>query len=49
MAVRTLLPEVRTIVARLIYLADEPATFELRGDELDRAITEATRYLGGSC
>jgi len=45
MAVRTLLPEVRTIVARLIYLADEPATFELRGDDLDGAIAEATKYL----
>ena len=33
MAVRTLLPEVRIIVARLIYLADEPAMFELRGDD----------------
>jgi PD-(D/E)XK nuclease superfamily len=45
MAVRKLLPELRTIVARLIYLADDPATFELRGDELDRAITDATAYL----
>jgi RecB family exonuclease len=45
MAVRTLLPEVRTIVARLIYLADDPAKFELRGDELDSAIGEATAYL----
>ncbi|UPJ62061.1 PD-(D/E)XK nuclease family protein [Bradyrhizobium sp. 192] len=45
MAVRTLLPEIRTIIARLIYLADEPTTFELRGDELDGAITEATTYL----
>ena len=45
MAIRTLLPEVRTIVARLIYLADEPAKFELRGDELDGAINEATAYL----
>lgn len=45
MAVRKLLPEVRTIVARLIYLADDPATFELRGDELERAITDATTYL----
>lgn len=45
MAVRKLLPEVRTIVARLIYLADDPATFELRGEELDRAITDATTYL----
>jgi PD-(D/E)XK nuclease superfamily len=45
MAVRTLLPELRTIVARLIYLADDPATFDLRGDELEGAITEATTCL----
>ncbi len=45
MAVRNLLPEVRTIVARLIYLADEPARFELKGDELDAAIGEANTYL----
>ena len=44
-AVRALLPEVGTVVARLIYLADDPATFELRGEELDRAIADATRYL----
>jgi hypothetical protein len=45
MTVRTLLPEVRTIVARLIYLADEPAKFELRGEELDNAIVETTTFL----
>jgi PD-(D/E)XK nuclease superfamily len=45
MAVRGLLPEVRTVVARLIYLADEPTTFELRGDELERAIADAKAYL----
>jgi len=45
MTVRTLLPAVRTIVARLIYLADEPAKFELRGAELDNAIDEATAFL----
>jgi RecB family exonuclease len=45
MTVRTLLPEVRTIIARLIYLADEPAKFELRGEELDNAIIEATTFL----
>ena len=44
-AVRALLPEVGTVVARLIYLADDPATFELSGEELDRAIADATRYL----
>ena len=47
MAVRALLPEVRTIVTRLIYLADDPATFELRGEELDRAIADATALSGG--
>ena len=45
MTVRTLLPEVRTIVARLIYLADEPTKFELKSDELDNAIVEATTFL----
>jgi PD-(D/E)XK nuclease superfamily len=45
MAVRKLLPDVRTIVARLIYLADDPATFELRGDELDRVMIDAKTYL----
>jgi hypothetical protein len=47
-AVRTLLPEVRTVVARLIYLADDPATFELKGDELDDAVTHATGYLSAA-
>ncbi|WP_413993325.1 PD-(D/E)XK nuclease family protein [Labrys okinawensis] len=47
-AVRALLPEVRTVVARLIYLTDEPATFELKGDELDNAITHATDYLSAA-
>ncbi|MET4444238.1 RecB family exonuclease [Bradyrhizobium sp. GM2.2] len=47
-AVRTLLPEVRTVVARLVYLADGPATFELKGDELDDAITHATGYLSAA-
>jgi hypothetical protein len=45
MAARALLPEVRTIVTRLIYLADDPATFELTGEELDRATADATRHL----
>jgi len=45
MAARALLPDVRTVVTRLIYLADDPATFELRGEELDRAIAGATQYL----
>lgn len=44
-AVRSLLPEVRTVVTRLIYLVDDPATFELKGDELDGVVSEATGYL----
>jgi RecB family exonuclease len=48
MAVRTLLPEARAIIARLIYLADDPAKFELKGDELDSAIIEATTYLASA-
>jgi RecB family exonuclease len=44
-AVRILLPEVKTIVARLIYLADDPAKFELKGADLDKAMADATTYL----
>ncbi|MBZ9772324.1 PD-(D/E)XK nuclease family protein [Mesorhizobium sp. CO1-1-8] len=47
-AARTLLPEVRTVVARLIYLADDPATFELKGDELDSVVREAADYLSAA-
>ncbi len=47
-AVRSLLPEVQTIVARLIYLAHDPATFELKGDELDGVVSEAAGYLSAA-
>jgi RecB family exonuclease len=47
-AVRALLPEVRTVVARLMYLADDPATFELKGDELDDAVSQAVSYLSAA-
>ncbi|MBP0440332.1 PD-(D/E)XK nuclease family protein [Tianweitania sediminis] len=47
-AARALLPEVRTVVARLVYLADDPATFELKGDELDQVVTEAAGYLSAA-
>lgn len=47
-AVRALLPEVRMVVARLIYLADDPATFELKGDKLDDAIGQAIGYLSAA-
>ncbi|WP_095490735.1 hypothetical protein [Mesorhizobium temperatum] len=47
-AVRALLPEVRTVVARLIYLADDPTTFELKGDELEGLVNEAAGYLSAA-
>ena len=47
-AVRALLPEVRTVVARLVYLADDPTTFELKGDELDGAVGEAAGFLSAA-
>jgi hypothetical protein len=47
-AVRSLLPDVRAVVARLIYLADDPATFELKGDELTDAIDNAINYISAA-
>src|SRR5205823_5272664 len=47
-AVRALLPEIRTVVTRLVYLADDPTTFELKGDELDGLVTEAAGYLSAA-
>ncbi|MDQ0333307.1 RecB family exonuclease [Mesorhizobium sp. YL-MeA3-2017] len=47
-AARALLPEVRTVMARLVYLADDPITFELKGDELDGAVGEAVGYLSAA-
>ena len=48
MAVSALLPEVRTVHARLVYLADEPTTFVLRGEELEAALRDATGYLASA-
>ena len=47
-AVRALLPEIRTVVARLIYLADDPTTFEFKGDELEGLVSEAAGYLSAA-
>lgn len=47
-AARALLPEVTTVVARLVYLADDPTTFELKGDELDGVVSEAAGYLSAA-
>jgi len=33
------------VCSAAIYLDDDPATFELRGDELDMAVTEVTTHL----
>ena len=35
-------------MARLVYLADDPITFELKGDELDGAVGEAVGYLSAA-
>jgi hypothetical protein len=43
--VRELLPEVKAVKARLIYLADTPVTLSLQDEELDTAIAEASKYL----
>lgn len=48
MAVRTLLPEVKVVLARLVFLNDDPAIFVLRDEELDQAIADATMYLGAA-
>jgi hypothetical protein len=45
MAVTALLPEVRTIQARLVYLVDEPAILVLKGEELEVALRDAIGYL----
>ncbi|MER9412352.1 PD-(D/E)XK nuclease family protein [Mesorhizobium sp. M0589] len=47
-AARALLPQVRTVVARLVYLADDPAIFELKGDELDAVVGEAAGFLSAA-
>ncbi len=47
-AARALLPEVRTVVARLVYLTDDPITFQLKGDELDGAVGDAVSYLSAA-
>src|ERR1700687_4482421 len=48
MAIRTLLPQVKVVLARLVYLNDDPAIFVLRDEELDQAIADATTYLGAA-
>lgn len=46
MAVRALLPEVRMIVARLVYLAGDNAPMRLQGEPLDTEMAEAAHFIG---
>ncbi|MBX9591682.1 MAG: PD-(D/E)XK nuclease family protein [Hyphomonadaceae bacterium] len=46
MAARQLLPEVRTIVARLAYLAGESGPMRLQGETLDEAMADAAEFIG---
>jgi hypothetical protein len=46
MAARVLLPEVRIIVARLVYLAGDNAPMRLQGEPLDAAMTDAAHFIG---
>jgi len=48
MAARQLLPEVRTIVSRLAYLAGESPPMRLQGEILDAAMTDAAAAIGAA-
>jgi hypothetical protein len=45
MAARVLLPEVRMIVSRLAYLAEDNAPMRLQGGPLDAAMAEAAQFI----
>jgi hypothetical protein len=45
MAARVLLPEVRMIVSRLVYLAGDNAPMRLQGEPLDAAMAEAAQFI----
>ena len=49
MATRRLLPDVRTVISRLVYLDGVSAPFSLRGDALDAAMKDISRYLNVAC
>jgi hypothetical protein len=49
MATRRLLPDVRTVVSRLVYLDGVSQPFSLRGDALDAAMKDISRYLNVAC
>jgi PD-(D/E)XK nuclease superfamily protein len=49
MTARQLIPDVRTVVSRLVYLAGESRPCSLSGDRLDEAIAEVTRFIAIGC
>jgi hypothetical protein len=49
MATRRLLPDVRTVISRLIYLDGVSEPFSLRGDALDAAMKDISHYLNVAC
>jgi hypothetical protein len=49
MAVRQLLPDLRHVISRLVYLDGISEPFSLRGEALDNAIAEISRYLNLAC
>ena len=49
MATRRLLPDVRTVISRLVYLDGVSQPVSLRGDTLDAAMKDISRYLNVAC
>jgi hypothetical protein len=49
MAARQLLPDLRHVISRLVYLDGISEPFSLRGETLDNAIAEISRYLNLAC
>jgi hypothetical protein len=49
MATRRLLPDVRTVVSRLVYLDGVSQIFSLRSDALDAAMRDISHYLNVAC
>lgn len=49
MAARRLLPDARTVISRLVYLDGVSQSFSLRGDALDGAMRDISRFLNLAC
>jgi hypothetical protein len=48
-AARQLLPDTRTVISRLVYLDGVSQPFSLRGEALDAAMNNISRYLNLAC